>query len=50
MRLGKSEPIFEDLLYVPPTVKDRNYLQRSCGGPVNDQVRVDGEEFHFFVR
>ena len=38
------------MFHVPTTVKNGGDLQRVRPGSIDDWIRVDGEEFHIFVR
>src|SRR6266478_1724855 len=49
-RLRHSETIREELCHVATAVENGNDLQRRCFGPVDDQIRIDREELHRFLR
>jgi hypothetical protein len=37
-------------LHIPSALEDGDYVQRPRVGPVDDEIRIDWEELHRFVR
>src|ERR1700693_3348327 len=47
----KTPPGLETiLLHVPPALQDGDYVQRLRVRPVEDEIRIDWQELHRFVR